>query len=90
MSRLQVQGVIALLLFIAALLLYSASMKSVTTNQWQQPRIAPWAFNMSAIDNMEYVGYPQTLLTYGANNEAPKFVPQPNRGARILIFAYAR
>ena len=90
MSRLQVQGVIALLLFIAALLLYSASMKSVTTNQWQQPRIAPWAFNMSAIDSMEYVGYPQTLLTYGANNEAPKFVPQPNRGARILIFAYAR
>ena len=90
MSRLQVQAVIALLLFIAVLLLYFANMKLMSKNQWQQPHIAPWAFNMSAIDNMEYVGYPQTLLTYGENKEAPEFVPQPNGGARILIFAYAR
>ena len=90
MTRLQVQAAVALLLIVTALLLYSASLKSVPKTQWRQPRVAPWTYNMSAIDNVETVGYPNSLLTYGANKEAPEFVPQPEKGARILIFAYAR
>ena len=80
-------GRVALPLIATALLLYSARMKSVSRSEWQQAHTASWAYNISDIDNM---GYAQTLLTYGTNKEAPKFVQQPNRGARILIFAYAR
>ena len=87
MTRLQVQAAVALLLVATALLLFSAILKEVSISKWQQPRIASWAFNMSAIDNMRH---PKSLLTYGSNNEAPKFIPQSYGGARVLIFAYAR
>ena len=39
------------------------------------------------IDKVENIG---SLLTYGESMEAPKFVPQPNKGAKVLILAYWR
>ena len=84
MTRIQIQTATALSLIVLAALLYTASNTSKTP--LASPAISSsslWAFKMSA-DHM------RQTLKYGANEEAPNFVPQDKRGARILILAYPR
>ena len=87
MKRLLVQAILTSLLIIPTLMWYFGSVKTTSVERWRRPRVAPHGSGVWALENPDVA---KPFLTYGANQEAPQFMPQGAKGARVLILAYAR